>query len=154
MANMAINIRKSTEADIPAIFLMLKEFTVFQKTPEKLLVTAQQMKEDKALFNCFVAEDTATSEMAGYACYSLIYYSWIGKALYLDDLYVRDNFRGQNIGTLLMNSVIEFAKENNIEIDIEPNQDEELVEANKVEKLEIEIIISVILQINISKFND
>lgn len=34
----------------------------------------------------------------------------------------------------------EFAKENNIEIDIEPNQDEELVEANKVEKLEIEII--------------
>lgn len=110
---MAINIRKSTEADIPAIFLMLKEFTVFQKTPEKLLVTAQQMKEDKGLFNCFVAEDTITSEMAGYACYSLIYYSWIGKALYLDDLYVRDNFRGQNIGTLLMNSVIEFAKENN-----------------------------------------
>lgn len=110
---MSIVIRRSTEADIPAIFLLLKEFTTFQKTPEKLFVTEEQMKEDKDLFQCFVAEDTSTNAIVGYACFSFIYYSWSGKALYLDDLYVKETYRGHNIGSLLMNSVIALAKENN-----------------------------------------
>ena len=110
---MPVIIRKATEADIPAIFLLLKEFTTFQKTPEKLLVTEEQMKEDKELFQCFVAEDTLSTRIIGYACFSIIYYSWSGKALYLDDLYVREIYRGQNIGSMLMNKVIAHAKENN-----------------------------------------
>jgi GNAT superfamily N-acetyltransferase len=105
-------IRRSTAADIPAIFLLLKEFTTFQKTPEKLYVTEEQMKEDNDLFQCFVAEDTTSGKIAGYACYSFVYYSWSGKALYLDDLYVKEDYRGQNIGTILMKSVIDFAKTN------------------------------------------
>lgn len=109
---MAIVIRRSTEADIPAIFLLLKEFTAFQKTPEKLLVTEEQMKEDKDLFHCFVAEDAMSDGIIGYACFSLMYYSWIGKALYLDDLYVKENSRGKNAGSLLMNHIIDFAKAN------------------------------------------
>lgn len=110
---MPVIIRRSTETDIPAIFLLLKEFTSFQKTPEKLCVTEQQMKEDKDLFQCFVAEDTLSKNIIGYACFSLIYYSWSGKALYLDDLYVKENSRGKNAGSLLMKHVIDFAKANN-----------------------------------------
>jgi len=110
---MSIVIRRSTEADISAIFLLLKEFTTFQKTPEKLFVTEEQMKEDKDLFQCFVAEDTTSNKIVGYACFSFIYYSWSGKALYLDDLYVKETYRGHNIGSMLMNSVIVLAKENN-----------------------------------------
>lgn len=110
---MSIIIRRYTEADIPAIFLLLKEFTTFQKTPEKLIVTEQQMKEDATLFQCFVAEDTLTNKIIGYACFSFVYYSWSGKALYLDDLYVTDECRGKNIGSQLMNNVITLAKENN-----------------------------------------
>jgi len=110
---MRVVIRKAMEEDIPAIFLLLKEFTTFQKTPEKLLVTEEQMKEDQELFKCFVAEDTTLNKIIGYACFSFIYYSWSGKALYLDDLYVREIYRGQNIGSMLMNKVIAHAKENN-----------------------------------------
>ena len=110
---MSIVIRRSTEADISAIFLLLKEFTTFQKTPEKLFVTEEQMKEDKDLFQCFVAEDTTSNKIVGYACFSIIYYSWSGKALYLDDLYVKETYRGHSIGSMLMNSVIALAKENN-----------------------------------------
>lgn len=110
---MPVIIRRSTEADIPAIFLLLQEFTTFQKTPEKLYVTEQQMKEDKDLFQCFVAEDVLSKNIIGYACFSLIYYSWSGKALYLDDLYVKENSRGKNAGSMLMTSVIDFAKANN-----------------------------------------
>jgi diamine N-acetyltransferase len=110
---MSIVIRKSTEVDIPAIFSLLKEFTTFQQTPEKLYVTEKQMKEDKDIFQCFVAEDTSVNSIVGYACFSIIYYSWSGKALYLDDLYVKETYRGHNIGSMLMNSVIALAKENN-----------------------------------------
>jgi len=110
---MRVVIRKAMEEDIPAIFLLLKEFTTFQKTPEKLLVTEEQMKEDQELFKCIVAEDTTLNKIIGYACFSFIYYSWSGKALYLDDLYVREIYRGQNIGSMLMNKVIAHAKENN-----------------------------------------
>ena len=110
---MSIVIRRSTDADIPAIFLLLNEFTTFQKTPEKLFVTEEQMKEDKDLFQCFIAEDTSSSNIVGYACFSIIYYSWSGKALYLDDLYVKETYRGHNIGSMLMNSIIAMAKESN-----------------------------------------
>lgn len=110
---MSFIIRKSTEADIPSIFLLLKEFTTFQKTPEKLFVTEEQMQQDKDLFQCFVAEDTSTNKIIGYACFSFVYYSWSGKALYLDDLYVQENYRGKNIGAQLMSAVINLAKENN-----------------------------------------
>jgi diamine N-acetyltransferase len=110
---MSFIIRKATEADISAIFGLIKAFAVFQKTPEKVLVTPEQMKVDKDLFQCFVAEDTTTGEIVGFASFFYAYYSWSGKALYLDDLYVKDNFRKQHIGAALMNAVISFAKENN-----------------------------------------
>jgi GNAT superfamily N-acetyltransferase len=110
---MPFTIRKATETDIPAIHELIKEFAFFQKTPEKVFVTPQQMKEDKDLFQCFIAEETHTHKIVGFASFFFAYYSWSGKALYLDDLYVTEKFRGQNIGSMLMNSVIDFAKYNN-----------------------------------------
>lgn len=110
---MSIVIRQSVDADIPAIFAMLKEFTIFQQTPEKLLVTEQQMREDKELFKCFVAEDILKETLVGYVCYSFVYYSWIGKSIYLDDLYVKASFRGHGAGSRLINTVIDIAKETN-----------------------------------------
>jgi ribosomal protein S18 acetylase RimI-like enzyme len=40
------------------------------------------------------------------------YSTWKGKVLYLEDLVVKNNDRNNGIGTLLMNSTIEFAKLN------------------------------------------
>ncbi|MEP6846990.1 MAG: GNAT family N-acetyltransferase [Panacibacter sp.] len=107
---MSFSIRNATAADIPAIFELLKAFAVFQKTPEKVLVTPEQMKEEANMFQCFVAVENTSNDIVGFATFFFAYYSWSGKALYLDDLYVRDDFRGQNIGSMLMKSVIDFAK--------------------------------------------
>jgi len=41
------------------------------------------------------------------------YYTWIGKSLSMDDLYVRPEFRSKGIGVLLINEVINFAKTQN-----------------------------------------
>ncbi len=39
----------------------------------------------------------------------MAYYSWSGKALYLDDLYVKKEFRGHQIGTQLLDKLVDHA---------------------------------------------
>lgn len=37
------------------------------------------------------------------------YYTWTGKCLHMDDLYVRSDYRGRGIGTKFIKKVIDFA---------------------------------------------
>jgi GNAT superfamily N-acetyltransferase len=67
------------------------------------------MMKDKACFKCIVA--TEQEKVIGFATYFFAYYSWTGKALYLDDLYIREEFRGCRAGTRLLDFVMEIAKQ-------------------------------------------
>jgi GNAT superfamily N-acetyltransferase len=106
---MNISIRKAVEADFPAIIALINEFAVFQKTPDRVHNSVEQMKADKDLFICFVAENEQ-QQIVGYAACFFAYYTWSGKNLYLDDLYVKETARGFNIGTKLLYTVIDHAK--------------------------------------------
>ena len=108
---MDINIRPANEMDFPEIFSLITEFSVFQGTPEKVSITVEQMQENKELFNCLVAE-TKDKHIIGFASFFFAYYSWSGKALYLDDLYVKETFRNQAIGKMLFDAVLLYAKNN------------------------------------------
>ncbi|MCP1384073.1 GNAT family N-acetyltransferase [Runella salmonicolor] len=105
---MNIVIRKGTPEDFPAIFQLIQEFAVFQKTPEKVTITLDQMLENKDLFQCLVVEKE-DAQLIGFASFFMAYYSWSGKALYLDDLYVKKEFRGHQIGTQLLDRLIDYA---------------------------------------------
>jgi len=117
-------IRRAVVADFPAVYALFREFAVFQKTPEKLHITLDQLIADAEDFQCFVAEtdgggegaagDAAEGgrEIVGFATFFMAYYSWTGKAIYLDDLYVRKNSRKYGIGKKLLFAVIDFSKEN------------------------------------------
>lgn len=110
---MNIVIRKAAETDYPTIIAALKEFAVFQKTPvEKVTNTAELMKEEQQYFTCFIAEDRKGTFM-GMATCSFAYYSWTGKALYLDDLYVKEAYRKQGIGKRLFDAIFTYAKQEN-----------------------------------------
>lgn len=109
---MKITIRQGDIADFPAIFSLMQEFSIFQQTPEKLLTSPEQMLADQHLFHCFVAQ-TDAMEIIGFASYFFAYYSWSGKALYLDDLYVKAAFRRSKTGTALFKAVVHFAKQEN-----------------------------------------
>ena len=108
---MNVTIRKGDARDFPAIFTLIKEFSVFQKTPEKVTIMLDQMIADENIFQCFVAE-TTNNNIIGFATFYFTYYSWSGKGLYLDDLYVTETFRKQGIGKMLLEKVIELAKSN------------------------------------------
>lgn len=107
-----MTIRRATEKDFPALLSLINEFAVFQKTPEKVSITLEQMKVDQDHFQCFVAE-ADSKEIVGFASFFFAYYSWSGKALYLDDLYVTEAFRNQGLGRRLLETIINLAKESN-----------------------------------------
>jgi len=107
---MDINIRVAEETDFAQIVELFKELSVFEKLPEKMVNSVERMMEEKAFFHCYVAE-TEGRMIVGYATHFFCYYTWIGKSLYMDDLYVKPDFRGKGIGTLLIQKVIDYAKE-------------------------------------------
>lgn len=103
-----ITIRKAVNSDLPAIFGLVKELAEFEKGLDKVSNSLEQMREEQDFFQCYVAEKN--SEVIGMALYYFVYYTWVGKSLYLEDLYVKDTYRGQNIGTALMEKVMEVAR--------------------------------------------
>ncbi len=108
---MAVEIKNAEKRDFDQVFNLIKEFSVFIKTPEKVSTTLDQMVRDKKLFKCLIALED--EKIIGYAFYFFGYYSWTGKSLYLDDLYVTENYRGKNIGSKLLNAIIEIARKEN-----------------------------------------
>ncbi|NLJ42531.1 MAG: GNAT family N-acetyltransferase [Bacteroidales bacterium] len=106
---MNINIRKAEENDFPAVLSLIKELAEFEKSPEKVTNTVDLMKKEKDLFICYVAE-TDDREIVGMALFFFAYYTWVGKSLYLDDIYVKKDFRNNKIGKSLLKKVFEIAR--------------------------------------------
>lgn len=109
---MKITIRKATEKDFLAILLLIRELAEFERASEQVTNSVPQMEQEEEFFQCYVAE-TADKEIVGMALYFFAYYTWVGKSLYLDDLYVKESFRGQQIGSALLNKILEIAKKEN-----------------------------------------
>jgi GNAT superfamily N-acetyltransferase len=105
---MTITIRDATDADFPAILALVKELATFQQATDKVIVTADEMLKDKDLFRCLIAENDQ-QEIIGIATYFFAYYTWVGKSLYLDDLYVKQQYRGNKTGSLLLKRLFEIA---------------------------------------------
>ncbi len=110
MHNNSIAIRTAMPDDFPHVHALIREFAAFQKTPEKVSITPEEMLADKDIFKCLVAQ-SHNGEIVGFASFFFAYYSWSGKALYLDDLYVQQPYRNQHTGTRLINEVIRYARQ-------------------------------------------
>jgi len=105
-------IRPATEADFEAILGLIKELALFEKAPEKVRNTVSQMKAEQDYFQAWVAEKY-DGKIIGFALFYYVYYTWVGKSLYLDDLYVKEQYRGHKIGSTLLDKVISIGKMNN-----------------------------------------
>ena len=108
---MDITVRTAQDKDFKSIIQLINEFALIQKKPERVSNTAALMAEEKDSFNCLVAE--LDGQIVGYAIFFICYYSWIGKSLYLDDLYVSEQYRSHKVGSSLLEKVIEEAKSKN-----------------------------------------
>ena len=106
-----ITIRNANPDDFPMILELFREFAAFENLSEMMVNSVDRMMEEQEHFHCFVAE-TGGGEIIGYATWFFCYYTWTGKSIYMDDLFVKPEYRGKGIGLRLINRVIEFGKSN------------------------------------------
>lgn len=106
---MSTNIREIEETDYPGLIQLFQEFATFEKLPNKMTNTVEAMLEETDLIKGYVATNEKEEIIAYVTCF-FAYYTWTGKSMYLEDLYVTQTYRGKGIGTLLINKVIELAK--------------------------------------------
>lgn len=112
--NLSVVIRPATVDDLPTIVELLQLKAEFDGCPDALTATADQLKRD--LFGDNVLSYVLLAEvngfLAGFATYHRIYSTFIAKpGIWLDDLYLRPQFRGQGIGRSLFLKLCEIAQE-------------------------------------------
>ncbi len=105
---MNLIIRKWKASDLDATLALVKELAEFEKEPDAVTNTVERMEQEQDFFWFFVAE--IDNEIVGVAFYFFAYFTWVGKSLYLDDLYVKRDYRGNKIGTKLLQKIFELAK--------------------------------------------
>lgn len=107
---MNYSVREACEDDFPIIIEMIRELAVFEKAPEAVTNSVEQMKKESDYFRCFLAV-TDKGDVIGMALCFFAYFTWVGKSLYLDDIYVRESFRKTGAGTLLLKKIFETARD-------------------------------------------
>lgn len=106
---MNFNIRKAEEKDIPQLIELFREFSVFEKKPDKMVNSIEKMKKQFEYFECFLASNTE-GQIIGYLSYFFCYYTWSGKSLYMDDFYIKPEYRGNNLGSMLISRLKQLGK--------------------------------------------
>jgi GNAT superfamily N-acetyltransferase len=107
-----MRIREGTVRDMPAVLQLIKELAAFEKEPEAVVVTVDELVRDgfgsTPLFHTFVAEQD--NEIIGMAVFYYRYSTWKGKTIHLEDLIVKEEKRGTGAGSALYKEVIKFAR--------------------------------------------
>jgi GNAT superfamily N-acetyltransferase len=110
---MSIVIRDAVREDVPAMFELIKELALYEKAPEQVTNTVEQMYADgfgeNPIFGTIISE--VDGEIVGMALYYYRYSTWKGKRLYLEDLIVSETMRGRGLGEKLLNAIIEKARQ-------------------------------------------
>lgn len=103
-----IKITPAVISDYEAIHQMILDFAIFQKTPEKVSITLDQMIEHKEDFKSLIIRDG--DKAIGFATYYFGFSSWSGRLLFLDDLYLETDYRNQGLGHQIMDQLEEIAR--------------------------------------------
>lgn len=101
-----------TRSDFKSLLNLFKELSQYLKQPHRMINSMQKMEQEADLIQGFVAKDHR-GNVVGYTTYFVAYHTWSGKSLYMDDLYIRELYRGKGIGKQLIEEVIKYAKTNN-----------------------------------------
>ena len=106
-----LRIRAMTVEDVPLVRQLILEFATFERLAHEVSVTEQMLAHDgfgtHPRFRGLLPE--WDGKAAGYAIYFHFYSSFQGPGLFLEDIYVREEFRGKGIGKTLMAEVAAIA---------------------------------------------
>jgi|JI6StandDraft_1071083.scaffolds.fasta_scaffold02260_3 GNAT superfamily N-acetyltransferase len=106
-------IRIGEPSDIPAALELVKELALYERALQEVTNSEEAMLADgfgaQPAYGLFVAEKNQT--IVGIAIHYVRYSTWKGKMLYLEDIVVKENERGNGIGKLLFEKCCAWAIE-------------------------------------------
>jgi GNAT superfamily N-acetyltransferase len=107
-----LSTRAATISDVPLLRRLIQELADYERESEAVLITEDQLRRDgfgaDPKFRAILAEQDA--QAAGFAVFFPCYSTWIGAGLFLEDLFVREPFRGRGVGKALVCGVAEIAR--------------------------------------------
>ena len=110
---MEIKIRKAVRKDCVRMMELIQELATYEKAPDEVTVSLEHFEASgfgaNPVWWSFVAE--AQGVVIGMALYYVRYSTWKGQRMYLEDILVTEDMRGQKIGSQLMDVLIVEAKE-------------------------------------------
>jgi len=110
-----LTIRAATIADAALLRRLIWELADYEKQPDQVRTTEADIARDgfgaDPQFRAVIAE--WLGQPAGFALFFSYYSTWRGPGFYLEDLFVRPDFRGRGIGKGLFASVARAAEQEN-----------------------------------------
>jgi GNAT superfamily N-acetyltransferase len=111
---MALRIERATAQDIPAIVRLVRRLAEYEKLARAVVSTEDDFR--KALFgpqrNVEALMAFAEDAPVGFALYFYNFSTFLGKrGIYLEDLFVEPEYRGQGIGNALLRRLARIGKE-------------------------------------------
>ena len=112
---MSFEVRKGEEKDVQTVLDLITELAVFEKEPEAVEITVDDLLKDgfssNPKFKLFVAEEA--EKVIGIALFYERYSTWKGRAIHLEDLIVTESKRNLGVGKALYSAVLKYAFNNN-----------------------------------------
>ena len=108
-------IRPATAGDAGLILSLVRELAEYEREPHAVKLTEAELICDgfpgsgDRYFEALIAEEDGLP--AGFALFFPVYSTWRGRAMHLEDLFVRPRFRGRGIGRALLQRVAAIAVE-------------------------------------------
>jgi GNAT superfamily N-acetyltransferase len=109
-----VEIRAATEDDVPLILALIKELAEYERLSHEVVAT-EELLRDSLFGERRVAEALLgylEDDPAGFALFFHTFSTFLGRpGIYLEDLYVRPEFRGAGVGRALLVRLARLAKE-------------------------------------------
>ena len=111
-----LKIRAASSQDVSLILQLIRELAEYEREPDAVFATEEDLLRDgfgdDPKFRVLIAEWDGTP--AGFGFYFHHYSTWLGRAgIYLEDLFVKPEFRGKGIGKSLLAELAKIAVRNN-----------------------------------------
>jgi GNAT superfamily N-acetyltransferase len=107
-----LSIRAATVEDVTLLRKLICELAEYENELEQVQITEAELARDgfapKPKFRVLLAY--WDQEPAGYALFFDFYSTWRGRQLFLEDLFVRETFRGKKVGKRLLAAVARIAE--------------------------------------------
>ena len=109
-----LHIRPATHADVPLVLQFIKELAHYERLLHEVVATEESLRE--TLFGARPYAEVSLGYLgdtpAAFALYFHNYSTFLGRpGIYLEDLYVREEFRGRGLGRAMLRSLARLAVE-------------------------------------------